>query len=374
MFNVLKYFDAKKENSFFAYQNLSTPQWTPSKYDALSEEGFKKNVFAFRAINLISRGIASIPMSALNLDGKENKILSSLLKRPNNKQTRYSFFEEMINYLMISGNAFVHCDANKELHCMRSDRVQIIPSENKNDVESYCYKVDTTQILMEKNDILHLKLFNPLNDWFGYSPLQAAFRAIDQYNEMSNHNLSIMQNAGRPSGCLTVKNMSNLTEEQRLQLRSDIKDAYAGSANAGRVLILEGGLEWREMGLSPKDLDFNAGKNITAREISQAFGVPPILLGIQGDSAFSNYKEARLHFWEDTILPLAEMIRSEFNNWISMKFNQNAEIVFDLDAVHALMGRRESLWNKISNAEFLTVNEKRELLGYPPTTNNIENN
>jgi HK97 family phage portal protein len=131
-------------------------------------------------------------------------------------------------------------------------------------------------------------------------------------------------------------------------------------------MVLEGGLEWKEIGLSPKDMDFNSGKNVIAREIAQAFGVPPILLGISGDSSFSTYKEARLHFWEDTVLPIIEYIRTEFENSLSNRFDRSIDMIFDIDSIHALIPRRENLWNKISNASFLTVNEQREILGYMP--------
>jgi HK97 family phage portal protein len=184
---------------------------------------------------------------------------------------------------------------------------------------------------------------------------------------MSKHNLAILQNGGRPSGCLMVKNgTENMTDEQREQLRADVQNSYAGSANAGRIMVLEGSFEWKEIGLSPKDLDFDGGKNMASREIAQAFGVPPMLLGIRGDTTFANYKEARLHLWEDTILPLAELIRLEFSNWISQRSKQQVEIMFDLDEIHALASRREIIWNRISNADFLNADEKRELLGFPP--------
>jgi HK97 family phage portal protein len=226
--------------------------------------------------------------------------------------------------------------------------------------------VETYSFLIANENLLHIKFFNPLNDWYGFGPLQVAIRAIDQHNAMSDHNIAILQNGGRPSGCLMVKNgTENLTDEQREQLRSDIRNAYAGSLNAGKMMVLEGSFEWKEMGLSPKDLDFGVGKNIASREIAQAFGVPPALVGLQNDSTFTSYREARLHLWEDTILPLAEFIRLEFSNWLCHKFNDQVEIMFDLDAVHALMSRREILWNKISNADFLSTDEKRELLGFP---------
>ena len=354
-------------NSFFSYLESNDPRWTPRKYDAITEEGYHKNVVAFRAITLISRGIASIPMVVNNCsNGLENTKLTSILSKPNQSQSRSTFFEAAVNYLLISGNVFVHCSEEHNLRCLRTDRVQIIPDNSKTTIASYTYNVDTSKFIIEKENILHIKFFNPLNDWYGFSPLQAASRAVDQYNSMSDHNISILQNGGRPSGCLMVKSGSeNLTDEQREQLRSDIKNAYAGSINAGKMMVLEGNFEWKEMGLSPKDLDFNTGKNITSREIAQAFGVPPVLIGLQGDAHFATYKEARLHLWEDTILPLAELIRAEFSRWLSCKFNSDVEIAFDLDAVHALTARREILWNKISSADFLSQHEKREMLGLP---------
>ena len=368
MLNLLKHFGVQRKD-IFAYHSVGDPRWTPYKYEALAEEGFQKNVFAYRAINLISKSVSSIPLIAKKVNdttkNTEDKIIAEILQRPNSNQSRSSFLENIVNYLMISGNAFVHHNDNGELRCLRSDRIQIVPNKSRTAVDYYVYSVDSSKLNLKKEDILHLKLFNPLNDWYGFSPLQAAFRAIDQYNEMSNHNLAVMQNGGRPSGCLVVKNAENLTEEQKIQLRSDIQSAYSGAKNAGKIMIMEGGLEWKEMGKSLKDLDFDSGKNTVAREIAQAFGVPPVLVGIQ-DSVFMTYKEARLHFWEDTILPMAEFIRLEFSNWLSVKFNKRIEIILDLDAVSALSSRRESLWNKISNADFLTINEKREILGYLP--------
>jgi HK97 family phage portal protein len=367
MLNLLKHFSTPKENMFFSCQGINSPQWTPCRYDALSEEGFQRNVFAFRAVNLIARGISSIPVLIKNCkDQSPDEFLSGIFRKPNESQTKSSFLENLVSNLLISGNAFVHCGGKNELRCLRTDRVQIIPNKSKTAADSYVYSVDSSKFSIEKKDMLHLKFFNPLNDWYGFSPLQAAARAIDQYNEMSKHNLSILQNGGRPSGCLVVKNSGNLTDEQRQQLRSDIHKVYEGTANSGRIMLLEGGLEWKEMGLSPKDLDFNTGKNIAAREIALAFGVPPLLIGIRGDSAFASYKEARLHFWEDTIIPLAELIRLEFGNWLSTRFNRPVDMIFDLEAVHALIPKRENLWSKISNADFLTTNEKREILGYPP--------
>jgi HK97 family phage portal protein len=216
---------------------------------------------------------------------------------------------------------------------------------------------------------LHIKTFNPLHDWYGTSPIEAAAHAIDQHNAVASHNLALLQNGGRPSGALQFRPGRQgecLSEEQREGLRQDLKAAYEGGQNAGRILIMEGDFEWKEMGLSPKDLDFIEGKYLSAREIAQVYGVPPMLVGVPGDATFSNYKEARYHLWEDTILPYLEMIKGEFNRWLSPLFEEGLTLDYDRDSIAALAPKRELVWGKLEKASFLTINEKRALVGYSP--------
>jgi HK97 family phage portal protein len=200
------------------------------------------------------------------------------------------------------------------------------------------------------------------------SPIEVAAHAIDQHNAVAGHNLALLQNGGRPTGALQVnpQDQDILTEEQRTRLREELQKAHEGSRNAGRIMILEGDIQWKEMGLSPKDLDFIEGKNLSAREIAQVYGVPPMLVGVPGDATFANYKEARYHLWEDTILPHMEMIKGELNHWLAPLFGENLTLDYDTDSIPALAPKREALWAKLENASFLTMNEKRELVGYPP--------
>ena len=354
---------AKRKETLVALRGTN-PEWTPNNYHSLVSESFQKNVFAFRSINLIASDIASIPMYVKNMDQSINEELTELLSHPNEDQGKSSFITSVVSYLLLAGNSFIYSDRDK-LYCLRSDRVKLVFNDSKTAVKSYVYEVDGVRISVDLEDILHIKFFNPTDDWFGFAPLRAAMYAIDQYNEMSKHNLSILQNGGRPSGCLILKDCKYLDNTTREEMRRSLSEVYSGSKNAGRIMLLEGGYEWQEMGLSPKDLDFAEAQNTIAREIVQAFGVPPILVGIHGDSSFNNYREARAHFWEDTVLPLAELIRTHFTSWLQKKYQMNCEIFFDLDSIPALIGKREKLWEKISNADFLSMDEKREILGFP---------
>ncbi|MCP4922937.1 MAG: phage portal protein [bacterium] len=288
---------------------VGRPVWTPRRYDALAEEGYQTNVIVYRSVNLISKGVSSVPWRLTKARQKgfcgASHPLLKVLQNPNPKQGGASFIESVISHLLLAGNAYVEVlqdgrGTPAELHALRPDRVQVVPGEDGT-VAAYEYKVNGQSRLIDAKSVLHMRCFHPLNDWYGLSPLEACARSIDQHNCVASHNLSLMQNGGRPSGALIVGTDSeSLTEDQREELRENLQSLYEGSKNAGRTLILEGDFRWQEMGLSPKDMDFLEGKRMSAREIAQAYGVPPMLVGIPGDSTFANFKEARLHLWEES--------------------------------------------------------------------------
>jgi HK97 family phage portal protein len=149
-------------------------------------------------------------------------------------------------------------------------------------------------------------------------------------------------------------------------LKSELENFFSGAGNAGRPLVLEGGLDWREMSLSPKDMDWLAGKDVSAREIALAFAVPPQLVGIEGSLTFANFEQARLALFDDAILPLIDHVKDELNHWLAPRFGDDIRIDYDIDKIEAYAERREKTWKRISAAGFLTVNEKRAALSLPP--------
>ncbi|MDR2412316.1 MAG: phage portal protein [Holosporales bacterium] len=366
-----------------AYDTLEAPHWTTPTYQGLAREGFCGNVIAYRCISLISRCVSSVALVVRERGEpiEETHPLRQLLETPNSRQSRAPFMEMLTSHLLLSGNGYIEAlsnDANPptELITLRPDRVHISMTAAHEVV--YTYEINGKRlplpaiggerdITKAEAGLLHVRFFNPLDDWYGMSPLEAAARSIDQHNAVSGHNLALLQNGGRPSGCLIVKNaQGGLTEDQRNTLRAQAREHYAGTSHAGKILVLEGDFEWKEMGLSLKDMDFISGKKLSAREIAQAFGVPPMFVGVPGDATFSNYKEARFHLWEDTILPILDLIVAELNGWLAPKFGEEISIAYNPDAIPALAARREAIWARVSQAPFLTRNEQRAALGYPP--------
>lgn len=155
--------------------------------------------------------------------------------------------------------------------------------------EAWEYSVDGRSVRIARatdgwSPVMQLKLFHPTDDHYGFSPLEAAAFAIDVHNASGAWNKALLDNAARLGGALVygAKDGERLTTEQFEALRGQVEESHAGTINAGRPMILEGGLDWKPMSWTPADMDFIAGKHAAAREIALAFGVPPQLLGIRG--------------------------------------------------------------------------------------------
>jgi len=348
--------------------------WSPRNYESFAKEAYGKNVVAYQAINRIADAIASVHLGVYR--GETELVdhpLITLLERPNPLQSYSDYVRAKVSFLMIAGNGyeerFMVGREVKELYQLRPDRMKIVPSSN-GIPSAYEYTLGQNKVRWEMDprtlecDVRHLKLFNPLNDWYGMSPIEAGSYAIDQNNEAMNWMQALLQNSARPSGALTVKDSGTLSDENFNRLKAQIEEQYSGSSNAGRPMLLEGGLDWQQMGLSPTDMGIIEAKFSSARDVALAFGVPPQLLGIPGDNTYSNYAEARLAFWEDTALPLLQMIVNDWNNWLGSIYG--VEIKPDIDSIPAIAEKRLSMWQMADQSQDLTINERRALKGYGP--------
>ena len=262
--------------------------------------------------------------------------------------------------------------AVRELHVLRPDRMKIVAGGD-GWPEAYEYTANgvSTRFRQSPEDglrpILHMALFNPSNDYYGMSPIEAAASAIDLHNAASGWNKALLDNAARPSGALVYTSAEgHLTEEQFARLKSELESNYQGAMNAGRPLLLEGGLDWKAMSLSPKDMDFIEAKHVAAREIALALGVPPMLLGIPGDNTYANYAEANRVFWRQTVLGVVNRTLKALTMWLAPGFGERLELRPALDRVEALGAERAALWDRVQRADFLTVDEKRAAVGLGP--------
>ncbi len=345
---------------------------------ALTRSGFMANPIGFRAVRLIAEAAAALPLTLQDRDRRyADHPLLDLVGRPNAAQGRAELFEALYGQLLLTGNGYLEATGEGEglpveLHVLRSDRMAIVPGADGWPV-AYDYTVGGKRhrfaVGEATSPVCHVKSFHPQDDHYGLSALSAASAAIEVHNGASRWSLALLDNAARPSGAIIYKGpdgSANMSQDQFDRLSSEMERQHQGARNAGRPMLLEGGLDWKPMGFSPSDMEFRQTKEAAAREIAIAFGVPPMILGIPGDATYANYQEANRAFFRLTVLPLATRVTSAVSDWLSDFAGERLTLAPDLDQVAALSQERDAQWRRVADVSFLTQAEKRALLGLPP--------
>lgn len=358
---------------------VGRPVWPQRDFAQAAREGYQRNPIVFRCVRAISQAVASIPLDIVSRDGQNdgNEVdapeLAALLNQPNPMMDGETFREALVAYFVLAGNAYIErvdlMRKPKELWLWRPDRVRVIPGPNgmpkayeftanggKRDVP-----IDSNRA--EAMTVLHWRDFNPLDDWYGMPAIDPAAFAVDAYTAASAWNKALLDNGARPSGALVYQpkeGPGRLSTEQFNALKQQLEQGYSGAANSGKPLLLEGGMTWQEMSLSPQDMDFANGKDAAARDIARAYGVPPMVLGIPGDNTYSNYAEANKAFYRETIIPLAQKMCRLLSQWLCPAFGQNLAFEPDLDDLYVFADERATKVQAIEASTTLTTNEKRE--------------
>jgi HK97 family phage portal protein len=350
----------------------------PRSYEAQVREAYLANPVAQRAVRLVAESVAWAPVYAVEEGAGPPPPRSSAARSPSPFRgglVTPALLETVATQLLLHGNAFVQLlqDAGggpAELFALRPERVTI-EADAGGWPAAYFYKVGEARSRIPARDglgrpgIAHLRSAHPLDDHYGLGCLNAAAAAVAVHNAAAKWNKALLDNAARPSGALVHDSGrgSTLTDAQFARLRAEMESDFAGAGNAGRPLLLDGGIKWQAMSLTPADMDFAGLKAAAARDIALAFGVPPMLLGLPGDSTYANYKEANKALWRLTVLPMAERILSGISAALGAWW-PGLRLRVDVDQVSALSEDRERLWRQVCAADFLSDGEKREMLGF----------
>ncbi len=377
-----------KEAPQVVLSTTNTYHYRRDNYETYASEGYQQNAIVYRCVNEIANGASAIPFKAYQGETEldEHPILS-LLKRPNPQQAGVEYFQGLYSYLLLGGNSYAIrndvAGTPRELHLLRPDRMRVKPSKTAMPAGyEYVisgkiintYDVDPTT---GESEVKHLKMWNPLDDYYGLSPIMAAAVDIDNHNEINKHNIALLRNGARPTGAIVFKPSDDrgmpvqLSDGQRQQLNDDMRSRFQGSDNAGRPLLLEGDFDWKEMGLSPRDMDFLQQKHIAAKDIALCFGIPSQLIGIPDAQTYANVQEARLALYEETIIPLAQRVESDFNEWLAPMYGDDIRIAYDFEAIPAMTERRRRIYENVVSAVregIISRNEARERLGMEPIT------
>jgi HK97 family phage portal protein len=363
-----------------AFENLTFP--------VVAREGFEKNVITYKCVMSISEAIANLNYCLFNRTTNKqiasHKVLD-LWDRPNPMQSGSSFRQHMVADLLLDGNSFIELvvpdltnpNSTKppvRLWALQPDFCQIIvgPSRIPNaivympgGVESGDTRTFPYDPINGTSNCLHIKSYAPLREQQegrGLSPVRSAWRQVLTHNEGALWNFYLLKQQAIPSGVLSTD--GTLTDDQIKRMKRDL--IKGGPRKAGQPLILDGGLKWSQMSLTPAELAFIEGKNSVARDIALALKTPPILLHIPGDTTYNNVTEAKLAWYEETIIPMAQTFLDEVNRCIVSRFDPNLELRIDIESITALTERRFKKWTMVNSMSCLTVNEKRIELGKDP--------
>lgn len=362
------------------FSGAGTGPGTERTYGGLARSGFMGNPVVYRSVRLIAENAAAVPL--LLYDGAkevETHPILTLLRRPNGFEDGAALVEALCGHLLLSGNAFIEAGGEgtpRALYALRPDRVRVVEGRD-GWPEGYEHRAGgTVRRLPAEGEgaragpLLHIRLFHPLADTDGFAPLAAARGALDLHNSAGRWNQALLENSARPSGALVYQpgDGGNLSPDQFDRLKVELESGYTGAARAGRPMLLEGGLDWKAMALSPREMDFIEAKNQAARDIAVAFGVPPMLLGIPGDNTYANYAEANRALFRLTVLPLLNRLTRTIGDWLADLHGEagRLRLGFDADRIEGLSAEREALWSRVGAAGFLTEDEKREAVGYGP--------
>ncbi|MFZ2996599.1 phage portal protein [Sphingobium sp.] len=343
-------------------------EW-PASYEAQLRGGVIGNPVAQRAMRLVSEGAGA---TALKASGTEDA--ARVMALVGHASAGQGLVETLACHLLLHGNGYVQVMAGAdgmpaELFALRPERVSV-EADARGWPAAYLYRVGDSVTRLSPEDaagrtsVLHLKSLHPLDDHYGLGCIGAAAGAVAIHNAATVWNKALLDNAARPSGAMVYDpgDGSVMSPDQFERVKREMEIAFAGAANAGRPMLLEGGLDWKAMSLTPAEMDFVGLKSAAAREIALAFGVPPMLLGLPGDNSYANYREANKALWRQTILPLVGKIGCGLAQGLSGWW-PGVRIEADLDAVPALADERVALWERVAAADFLSAEEKKALLG-----------
>jgi len=347
-----------------------------SSYESQVRSAVVANPVAQRSMRLVCEGAGGAPVVARGgAEGSAGEadrasLLALLLRRSGGQ----ALVETLAMHLLLHGNAYVQIghDAQgrpADLYALRPERVSV-EADARGWPMAYAYRVRDGVTRLPSEDaagrtaVIHLKCVHPLDDHYGLGCLSAAAGAVAIHNVASAWNKALLDNAARPSGALVHAPADGvpMSPDQFDRLRAELETLFSGSGNAGRPMLLEGGLSWQAMSLSPADMDFVGLKGAAAREIALAFGVPPMLVGLPGDTAYANYKEANRALWRQTILPMLERILRGVSQGLEGWF-PGVSLGVDMDGLSVLAEERGALWAQVAAADFLSDDEKRAMVG-----------
>jgi len=271
----------------------------------------------------------------------------------------------MLN-LALTGNAFWWKVRNRrgvpvELWSLKPTEIKIERATGSADLRYEWRPSDAGSVayLFEQSSIVHLRIPSPLSDVWGMSPVRPAADDIRADQQAKRSTLGMLDNSALPAGVLVSS--QDLSPEQAKLIRDQWREVYGGPANVGRVAVLGRGAEFKTIAIQPKDIEYLNQRKLSRAGIINAFGIPPIYVGIESEN-FGNRREQRRQLWQDKLVPLFRLIEGQLTERLLREFDPSYVAVLDetrTDIFVGIVGEQIETASKAVNGRLMTPNEAR---------------
>lgn len=230
----------------------------------------------------------------------------------------------------------------------------------------------------DSREIWQIKRFNPnVQQLIGQSLSTSILREIDQYNQSSIHNLSLLKRGGRPSGILMMNALKGkdgvivppATDAQKERLKEHLDNFIAGAENAGKILAVSGtNMKWENLITTNRDMDFATLKKDVRNMIYNQFGIPLPFVNPE-DQTFANMGLAKEQLYDNAVIPLADRIFNELNIFLMPRYGsteRDKKLTYNASIIPALQNRKTRETEKRKKIGVFTDNELRGQLGFEP--------
>lgn len=299
----------QKTADFIKGVDLDTGQQSNSGVE-VDEESSLRISAVYACVKVIAETIASLPLVLLkelsngdNEKAKQHPLYSVLHDSPNSEMTSFTFREMLMTNLLLWGNAYalIKRDANGhvvELYPLKSKNMVVERDAVTNTIKyTYTNNKGITKTYKPKQ-VLHIPAFT-FDGIVGVSPITYAREAMGLSLATEEFGARFFGNGARPGGVLEHPGVVKDPEK----LRDSWNKVYQGTQNSHKVAVLEEGMKYHEIGISPEDSQFLQTRAFQVNEICRIFRVPPHMIGDLSRSTFSNIEHQSIDFVVHTIRP-----------------------------------------------------------------------
>ena len=270
-------------------------------------------------VTLIVENIASLPLFVYDTDekgerrmAKNTRIYRILHDKPNERQTAFEFWEQMLLNYVLRGNAYARIgrDARGEaisLWPLASDQVEVIVDDDGSLV--YEYQYGEKSLTYNESEILHIRGMG--NGIVGMSPLEYMRSSVKVATSAQNHTSYVFRRKGRRPGIMTSQ--VDLKQDQREKLKNDFSDIVKGTNE--ELYLLAAWLKFEPLGMSPADIQLLETRRFSVQDIARWFGVPSILINDNAESSTlgSSAQQIIESFHKLKLRPFLERIEQRIN-------------------------------------------------------------